>query len=373
MSEVQDVQLETSGRNRLYAVSDSDQYLNQIEQAAHSFYRTRLFKDPSELLETLHQQIPSALVVDAKLEGMSGIDMISQTRAFLTSDRLPIVYTVQSSRTDQIMEAGGFSGVKTLEKPYRRTELLHAIASQVNSAIEAEWDNIEPTQQAALKNTLESFNSIADLISEGKPVEYESVTANCEPLIKAVQDQNYKDMLKGVQGHDNYSYVHSMRVATLLSLFGAAIGIKGEDHMTLTAGGLLHDVGKMVIPHEVLNKAGKLDDAEFGVMKSHVDHTLDFLEKTESLPKGVMIIAGQHHEKLDGTGYPFGLSGSELNQLARMATIIDVFSALTDRRVYKPPMPPEKAFAIMGSMNGHMDLTLMAVFKEMLLDSVGDL
>ncbi len=164
-----------------------------------------------------------------------------------------------------------------------------------------------------------------------------------------------------------------MRVATLLSLFGAAIGIKGEEHMTLTAGGLLHDVGKMVIPHEVLNKAGKLDEAEFVVMKSHVTHTLDYLEKTQTLPSGVIIIAGQHHEKLDGTGYPFGLKGAELNQLGRMASIIDVFSALTDRRVYKPPMEPEKAFSIMGNMQGHLDQTLLLVFKEMLLDSVGDM
>ena len=164
-----------------------------------------------------------------------------------------------------------------------------------------------------------------------------------------------------------------MRVATLLSLFGAAIGIKGEEHMTLTAGGLLHDVGKMVIPHEVLNKADKLDEAEFVVMKSHVTHTLDYLEKTQTLPSGVIIIAGQHHEKLDGTGYPFGLKGAELNQLGRMASIIDVFSALTDRRVYKPPMEPEKAFSIMGNMQGHLDQTLLLVFKEMLLDSVGDM
>jgi len=368
-----DVQLETSGRNYLYAVSYSDQYLTQIEQAAHSFYRTRTFKDPFELLDLLRKQVPSALVVDARLEGMSGIDMISKVRAFLGSDRLPIVYTVQGNRLDQISAANGFPGVKPLEKPYRRTELLHAISSQVNSTVEAEWDNIEPVQQAALKNTLASFNSIADMISEGEPVVYENIATSCEPLIQAVQNQNYKEMLKGVRGHDNYSYVHSMRVATLLSLFGAAIGIKGDEHMILTAGGLLHDVGKMSIPHEVLNKAGKLDDSEFFVMKSHVTHTVEFLEMTQTLPKGVMIIAGQHHEKLDGSGYPDGLKGKELNQLARMAAIIDVFSALTDRRVYKPPMEPEKAFSIMGNMEGHLDQPLMMVFKEMLLDSVGNL
>ncbi len=364
-----DVQIETSGRNLLYAISYSDQYLMQIEQAAHSFYQTRIFKDPSELLDLLHQQVPSALVVDAKLEGMSGIALISKVRAFLNSDKLSIVYTMQGDRVDQMNAANGFPGVKTLEKPYRRTELMHAISSQVNSGIEAEWENIEPVQQTALKNTLASFNSIADMISEGEPVVYENVAANCEHLVQAVQNQNYKDMLKGIRGHDNYSYVHSMRVATLLSLFGAAIGIKGDEHMILTAGGLLHDVGKMAIPHEVLNKAGKLDDAEFVVMKSHVTHTVEFLELTQTLPKGVMIIAGQHHEKLDGSGYPDGLKGKELNQLGRMAAIIDVFSALTDRRVYKPPMEPEKAFSIMSKMEGHLDQPLMLIFKEMLLDA----
>jgi HD-GYP domain-containing protein (c-di-GMP phosphodiesterase class II) len=83
-----------------------------------------------------------------------------------------------------------------------------------------------------------------------------------------------------------------------------------------------------------------------------------------------MIIAGQHHEKIDGTGYPLGLAGSDLNQLARMATIIDIFSALTDRRVYKPPMEAEKALSIMNKMEGHVDMGFLAVFKEMLLDSV---
>ncbi len=368
-----DIQLETSGRDYLFAISDNDNHLTQIEKAAHSFYRTRTFDDSSLLLDSLNKRVPSALVIDSAQTDMSSIDIVTRVRRMLSADKLPIVFICSPSQTDLIDGAMGYQGVNVLTKPYRRTALLNAISSQVNSAIEADWDNIEPVQQAALKNTLDSFNSIADLISEGTPVAYSSVAENCQPLIKAVQDQNFQEMLGGIRGHDNYSYVHSMRVATLLSLFGQAINIKGDDLMTLTAGGLLHDVGKMVIPHEVLNKAGKLDDDEFAIMKTHVDHTLEFLDKSNDLPKGVGIIAGQHHEKLDGSGYPLGLAGTELNQLARMAAIIDIFSALTDRRVYKPSMPPEKAFSIMGSMKGHLDPILMVAFKEMLLDSVGDL
>jgi putative nucleotidyltransferase with HDIG domain len=167
---------------------------------------------------------------------------------------------------------------------------------------------------------------------------------------------------------DNYSYVHSLRVATFLSLFGNVLSIKGDDLMTLSSGGLLHDVGKMYIPHEVLNKPGKLTEEEFATMKSHVIHSIEFLNKSPELPKGVIIIAGQHHEKLDGTGYPLGLKGAELNELARMASIIDIFSAITDRRVYKEPVPPDQALKIMGNMKDHLDQNFLAAFREMLLD-----
>lgn len=86
--------------------------------------------------------------------------------------------------------------------------------------------------------------------------------------------------------------------------------------------------------------------------------------------QGIITIAEQHHEKLDGSGYPFGLAGNQLNRLARMASIIDVFSALTDRRVYKPPMPAEAALAVMvNDMSSHLDMKLLRLFRQMLLDA----
>ena len=91
------------------------------------------------------------------------------------------------------------------------------------------------------------------------------------------------------------------------------------------------------------------------------------------IPKPVIIIAAQHHEKLDGSGYPHGLKGDDLNDLARMASIVDVLSALTDRRVYKPPMPAEKALSIMtDEMGHHLDQHFLSMFKAMLLDAVVD-
>jgi HD-GYP domain-containing protein (c-di-GMP phosphodiesterase class II) len=176
--------------------------------------------------------------------------------------------------------------------------------------------------------------------------------------------------LRGVRGHDNYTYAHSLRVATLLSLFGGNIGLSTDDQSMLATGGLLHDLGKLQIPIRILNKSGRLTKEEFLAMQRHVPATLSLLENCPDLPKGVFIMAGQHHERLDGTGYPNGLKGNQLNQLARMISIVDVFTALTDRRVYKQPMLPEKALAIMSNeMTAHLDMQLLAFFRHMLLDA----
>lgn len=104
-------------------------------------------------------------------------------------------------------------------------------------------------------------------------------------------------------------------------------------------------------------------------MKGHVDNTLDYLSKSPGIPRAVLVIASQHHEKLNGKGYPLGLAGSELNDLARMATIVDIFGALTDRRVYKDPIPPKEALEMMEGMDGELDQKFLSLFKEMLLDA----
>jgi len=172
-----------------------------------------------------------------------------------------------------------------------------------------------------------------------------------------------------VKDHDDCTYVHSIRVATLLTLFGQAAGLPASDRIVLASGGLLHDVGKMAIPQGLLNKPGKLDDAEFAVIKGHVDTTVRLLRAVTSIPEPVITIAAQHHERLNGKGYPHGLAGGQVDELARMAAIADVFSALTERRSYKAPIAADKALALMSEMDGHLDQHLLRLFRGMLLDA----
>jgi len=210
------------------------------------------------------------------------------------------------------------------------------------------------------------FQQMSKAIDNGEPLNVEAAQESCEPLIESIKNQQIHGVLDNVKGHHNYTYVHSLRVATFLSIFGHATGMRGDDMLTLATGGLLHDVGKMVTPQGVLNAPRKLKDNEWDVMKGHVEHSMEILERTPGVTKGMRIIAGQHHEKLDGTGYPLGLKGRQLNDLARMSAIVDIFGALTDVRSYKAAFTPEKAFSILESMDDGLDQSLVKKFRVVL-------
>ncbi len=366
-----------SNKTDIFLISGNAKHLHDVSEALKSFYIVHAFQDVNEVSEALHAFHPTAIIVDEELASShGGLRFIQGLRAVKNFSLIPVVFTARKGALEQIKASKTMPLVRTLVKPYLFSALLKAISDQVNAHVESQWETLQPVQKAALENTLSSFNSVADLIAEGKPLPYNDIQDSCTPLVTAIQSGSYKELLAGVKGHDNYSYVHSLRVATFLTLFGDFLGIKGDDMKILATGGVLHDVGKMMIPHQVLNKPGKLNDEELVVMRSHVTETISFLENTHGIPRGVAIIAGQHHEKIDGTGYPYGLKGKELNELARMACIIDIFSALTDRRCYKDPMTPVEAMKIMEGMgDGHLDRHFLTSFKELLLDaaSEGDL
>jgi HD-GYP domain-containing protein (c-di-GMP phosphodiesterase class II) len=258
--------------------------------------------------------------------------------------------------------------------PPSHNSLVAAVSGVVNRSVEREWSSLQPSQRRALVDTLHLFNKLADCIAEGKPILYKAVSDACNPLIQVVASNDFRGMLQGLRDHDNYTYVHSIRVATYLALFGFNLHLSNEEQLLLASGGLIHDVGKTTIPHAILNKPGRLNADERAVMRGHVTATMAYLESCPDLPKGIITIAAQHHEKVDGSGYPLGIAGTKLNRLARIASIVDVFTALTDRRVYKPSLDPEAALNIMvDDMASQLDLKLLGLFRQMLLDATRSL
>jgi len=141
------------------------------------------------------------------------------------------------------------------------------------------------------------------------------------------------------------------------------MGLKGKDLEKLRAAALLHDYGKIAVRDKFLQKPGKLDEAEFAYMKAHAEKTFEFLAHLE-FPRDmrdVPVIASQHHERMDGKGYPKGLAAESIVLGARIVAAADVFDALTSPRYYKPAYPLDKTLEIMDGMAGdHLDPKVMA-------------
>jgi putative nucleotidyltransferase with HDIG domain len=142
---------------------------------------------------------------------------------------------------------------------------------------------------------------------------------------------------------DKATFQHSVSCCALLVLFGHHMGMDEATLLDVGMGGLLHDVGKMRVPDPILNKPGKLTRSEFAIMKDHVRLGLETLGQTPGVSQAVIQVAAEHHERCDGSGYPRRLTGDRISLLGRMASIVDVYDAVTSNRIYHRFLEPAAA------------------------------
>ncbi len=170
-------------------------------------------------------------------------------------------------------------------------------------------------------------------------------------------------LLMRIRTRDEYTFMHSVSVGALLIAFCRSLGLDGEAARIIGLGGLLHDVGKMAVPLAILNKPASLTDQEFAIIKRHALDCKEILAKTPHIPPTAALIARQHHERYDGTGYPFNLKGDQISPAAQMAAIVDVFDAITADRCYHEGMDQVAALRkIYGWRKDHFNETLVHHF-----------
>lgn len=164
-----------------------------------------------------------------------------------------------------------------------------------------------------------------------------------------------------IRQKDEYLLEHSIAVSILMTIFAHYLKIDKEIIRELAVGAFLHDVGKIMIPDDILNKPGRLTEQEFEVMKTHVTHSINSITNTPGISKLSLEVAAQHHEKLDGNGYPNNLKAEEVSHYGRMISICDIFDALTANRCYKAGFPQVKAFSILRALANENQLDSVLV------------
>jgi len=162
---------------------------------------------------------------------------------------------------------------------------------------------------------------------------------------------------------DDYTFFHSVNVTVLSVLAGFSLGLHESDLYELGMGALLHDIGKAFIPKAILNKNGTLTPEEFEVMKTHPAQGASYLERNFNLPAKTCMAVLQHHEKVDGSGYPASLSGRSIGLFAKIIGVADVYDALTSDRPYRRALPPFEAMEyVLGGGGSMFDRDVVSVF-----------
>ena len=220
----------------------------------------------------------------------------------------------------------------------------------------------EKTRISAIHNVATAFQNVEDHGTlDPKPLQDISETI----LLDIIEQQRNLVQLTDIRLHDTYTFAHSVNVAILSALLGVLQKLPKEDLLKLTLGGLLHDLGKITVPHEILTKPGHLSDDEWRLMQGHPDAGRQRLKKM--FPNDILLstIALQHHEHIDGSGYPNHLQGEQIHRYARIVAIADVYDALTSVRPYKRAYTPSVAHRIMTTCSpGHFDLELLHLFFD---------
>ena len=204
--------------------------------------------------------------------------------------------------------------------------------------------------------------SVFDAVRFGAPPAPAALAESTQGTIGAIAHHGAQAWIRAVGHIDERVFRHSLMVAGLMSSLLLALRLRRSEIERLVQGALLHDIGKVRIPQAILDKPGPLDAAETAVMRTHPLIGEEIAQGCAMHPTIRRMIRG-HHEHLDGTGYPDGLSGAQIPNPVRALTVCDILAALLEPRAYKRALPPDEAFAQMTTRRDHLDRELMAILQ----------
>jgi putative nucleotidyltransferase with HDIG domain len=278
------------------------------EWLAHPFLRNSFaVKD-----ETTIARIAAAGIHQVYIDPARGLDVDdapthAEVHRQLTEDMLRAASTPPPQRHHSAQEEAGKARIIHAEA----NQIIHHVMQDVRLGRQVRLEQVEPVVERVTESILRNGGALLSL---------------CR-----------------VKNKDDYTFQHSVSVCALLVSFCRAMEMDAGTIRLAGIGGLLHDIGKVKVPAEILGKPGRLSEGEFKVMQCHVVAGREILERTEGIAETSIQVAYEHHERHDGSGYPLGLKGEAISQMGRMAAICDVYDAITSDRCYHRGLAPHEA------------------------------
>ncbi len=291
---------------------------------------------------------------------------------------IPTLFLVNDLNHPSTLKANDLGADRILRRPaglyddVKESQELRALDTCLKEYIQKStqnlWIELSPGECQALQEVNSVNNEVVEAILSGEQIPVDRVASCCDQLISSLHEACIGDWLDAVKTHHSYTHRHSITVTGLAIAFGMHFNMPKSEITRLATGALMHDIGKIKIPLAILDKPGKLNDEELDLIKTHPVHSAEILRMDKQFDNFIIDLALYHHEMLDGSGYPEGLSGNQISDSVRMLTIIDIFSALVDQRAYKKSMTGEEALSIMEKMEGKLDLELLKAFKPIAMN-----
>lgn len=244
----------------------------------------------------------------------------------------------------------------------------------IQTPLDEEAHDVEIVQEQTKVKAVAAIKKTFDTITRTKSIN----TAEFRPVIEDIigellHNRNAVLHMTDIRAYDDYTFGHSINVCIYSAFVGVALGYSEARLKDLALGAILHDIGKVLVPTEILNKPARLTEAEMDIVRQHAAAGFEILRKSPEFSSVAAHVAFQHQERLNGSGYPRELKGEEIHEYARIAAIADVYDALTSDRPYRQGMLPHEAYEYMSANAGiEFDYHLLKIFfKRMALYPVG--
>lgn len=304
-------------------VVDDDVSVCRIMQAGieHAGYQCFIADNPNTALEMLDWHHVDVLVTDIRMPGMSGIELGQIVKSRYRADVIIMTGFISDFNYEDIVEQGASDFI---QKPVRVAEFIARLKRVL-------W---ERAAKLELKQTLSQLQLNLDKFQRAM-----------EGIVQAIS--------VAVEMRDPYTAGHQQRVADLSCAIARQMGIHQDDIYGLRMASVIHDLGKITVPAGILSKPGRLSKLEYELIKSHVQAGYDILKRIE-FPWPIADIILQHHERLDGSGYPQGLKNDQIMLPARILAIADVFETIASHRPYRPALGLQPAIDELSANRGKL-------------------
>ncbi|MDR1320499.1 MAG: response regulator [Gracilibacteraceae bacterium] len=344
----------TNKRSKIILVDDNMTNLSMGKNMLKTFHEVYTVPSAAKLFECLGRFIPDLILLDIEMPEMDGYETIKRLKSAENFADIPVIFLTAKKDEGSELEGLHLGAVDYVSKPFSAPLLLKRLETQLllaaqKKVLKRHNDDLQTAVQQKTRQVTGLQNAVLNIVAE--LVEFrDSVTGG-----HVFRTQKYLQFLiEQLAREDVYT-----------------AEISGWDLDFVVSSAQLHDVGKIAISDAILNKPGKLTNEEFEKMKTHVAIGVDAIERIEATTaeheflRHAKVIAGTHHEKWDGSGYPWGLSGRRIPLEGRLMAVADVYDALISERPYKKAFTPAEAEEIIEKGRGaHFDPALVDIFHK---------